>query len=447
MSDWQEAEEHVERAHEHFEAQRWEEAASELRRALALDPHRADWHYNLGLTLEAAGRLGDAADAFASANRLEPGNRQTLVALGVLRLRLDRVRAGVEALEEAASLDSTWPEPQVHLIEGYARLGDLEQAELAYYLALQSSDVDEALANLNMGIALLEADDAARAFGCLERAAEKDPDLPGVHARLAEAVAAQGRRDLARRLYLKELRKRPGDVETLLDLASLLAEMGRLPEAGEKLRRVLELDPKHPDAHFQLAQLASRLRRPQEAARQYRLTLRLDPDHPSARRRLAERLLEMGERQQAVEALREEGARLRGQPEGFGAADLVELGDLMLRTGGGAHAGPVLERAVEADPSDPEAWRLLSVARLEQGEERAGVEAARRAIRLGDERVETTFNLALAAHKRGLDVAALAWLRRSLEIQPDDDAVRRLLTRVRFRLAARALRRLWRRRR
>jgi tetratricopeptide (TPR) repeat protein len=445
MSDWQDAEEHVERAHEHFEAHRWEEAASELRRALALDPYRAEWHYNLGLTLEAAGRVSDAADAFSSANRLEPGNRQTLVALGAMRLRLDRVREAVEALDEAHSIDPAWPEPLVHLIEAHARLGDLEQAELSYYLAIQSPDADEALANLNMGVALLDAGDAPRATACLEQAADRDPDLPGVHARLAEAAATDGRRDVARRLYLKELRRRPGDVDTILDLAHLLLEMGRLPDAGEKLRRALELDPKHPDAHFQLAELALRMRRFSEAALQYRITLRLDPGHPVARRRLAQALLELDEREPASRALRGEMRRLRESPETFGVSDLLELGDLLLATNSAPRAVIVYERAAQADPEDPEAWRRLSVARFEKGERDAGVDAARKAIRLGDTRIETLFNLALAAYESRRDVAALAWLRRALLLEPDDAPCRRLLTRVRLRLAFRALRRLRRR--
>ena len=71
MSDWTEAEKHVERAHEHYEAGRWNDAETELREALALNPYRAEWHFNLGLTLEAAGRFEDAIRAFRDAHELD----------------------------------------------------------------------------------------------------------------------------------------------------------------------------------------------------------------------------------------------------------------------------------------------------------------------------------------------------------------------------------------
>ena len=38
MSDWSEAERHVERAHELFEAGQWRDAEKELREALSLNP-------------------------------------------------------------------------------------------------------------------------------------------------------------------------------------------------------------------------------------------------------------------------------------------------------------------------------------------------------------------------------------------------------------------------
>ncbi|MCA9310693.1 MAG: tetratricopeptide repeat protein, partial [Phycisphaerales bacterium] len=71
MNDWFEAEQHYERAHEFYEAGRWDEAESELRQALALNPYRAEWHFNLALTLEAAGRFEAAIRALEDAHRLD----------------------------------------------------------------------------------------------------------------------------------------------------------------------------------------------------------------------------------------------------------------------------------------------------------------------------------------------------------------------------------------
>ena len=65
MSDWLDAEHHAERAFDLFERGRWAEAESELRRALELNPEQAEWHFNLGLTLEASYSIGSKEAATA----------------------------------------------------------------------------------------------------------------------------------------------------------------------------------------------------------------------------------------------------------------------------------------------------------------------------------------------------------------------------------------------
>ena len=64
MDNWQDAEQHVDKALELYERGRWAEAEHELRQALEIDPDQGDWHFNLGLTLERTGR-----DAFLRARK------------------------------------------------------------------------------------------------------------------------------------------------------------------------------------------------------------------------------------------------------------------------------------------------------------------------------------------------------------------------------------------
>src|SRR4029078_3217836 len=64
MSDWLDAEAHAHKAQEMYQRGRWAEAEAELRKALSLNPDQAEWHYNLGLTLEAAGRARDPLEDY-----------------------------------------------------------------------------------------------------------------------------------------------------------------------------------------------------------------------------------------------------------------------------------------------------------------------------------------------------------------------------------------------
>src|SRR5208282_2263237 len=85
-----------------------------------------------------------------------------------------------------------------------------------------------------------------KAIYCWQKALDLDDHHAQVHLRMAEAYWQKGELEKARQHYVQELRRQPGDTQTLLDLGRLLLEMGRLEEAGEKFRRAIELAPEHP---------------------------------------------------------------------------------------------------------------------------------------------------------------------------------------------------------
>ncbi|MHC4220002.1 MAG: tetratricopeptide repeat protein, partial [Planctomycetota bacterium] len=88
MSNWFDAEEHADRALEMYERGRWAEAEAELRKAIALNPDQPEWHFNLGLTLEASERDAEAMACFERAVELMPGQLDPLLAAGIVSNRL-----------------------------------------------------------------------------------------------------------------------------------------------------------------------------------------------------------------------------------------------------------------------------------------------------------------------------------------------------------------------
>ncbi len=432
MNDWSEAERHVERAHELYEAGRWDDAERELREALALNPYRAEWHFNLGLTLEASGRFPEAVRAFRDAHNLEPDDVLTLMAIATNSLRADQPAEAIQWLDDAQSRAPDRSEPLVHRIEALARLGRHEEAEVAFYQVLQLEG-DHAAAYANIAESLIDRRDFQRAIFCLREAASLDPGLPRVHARLAFAYAETARPERARQLFLRELRDNPGDTDTILDLGCLLVDMNRLAEAGEKFRRVLEIQSDHPEAHFLLADLAYRQHRTDDAITGFRAVLQLDPSHPEVRRRLAELLLRRDGAAEARRLLRQELRRLREKPADFNADDLADLARLLLDVRLPRDAERIYRLIVGLEPDDADAWHGLSVAQFLSGDRPAGVISARRAIRLDSSHVPALHNLALAmVHDREWK-RARAYLKRALAIEPEDVLLRRLAMTLRLR--------------
>ena len=452
MNDWFEAEEHVERARQHFEANRWPEAESELRDAISIDPYRSEWHFNLGLTLEATGRDAEAHRSFLEAYELDSLNEPTLLALGLSSLRLDDPAGSIKWFDEASKLKPDRPDSYVHRIEAYARLNDHEQAEVMFYLAIQLPEADEACAYLNMAESLLDRNLCDRAIWCLRTAAKADPTLQRVHARLAEAHASLGRLDRARQLYLRELRNNPGDVETLLDLGCLLVEMNRLGEAGEKFRRVLELETDNADAHFYLGDLAERQGKSDSAITSHRLVLRLDPAHSPARRRLAGLLASRGDLLDAQRLLQRELRSLDHDAAMFSDADLEEFGSLLLDAQMPNEAIKALKILIDRRPDSARSHHTLAVACLCAGDIRGGLKSCQAALRIDPEYVPAMHNVALALMRDGRWLSARRWVRRARAIDPDDPSLRRLRAKIWMHGASQTVRvirircaRMWRR--
>lgn len=437
MNEWYDAESHEQRARELYEDGRWNEAETELREAIALDPSRPDLHFNLGLTLEAAGRHEEAISAFLDCHELESTDTQVMMCLGINLLRSGKALEAIGWFERVGRLDPAHAECLVQRIQAYASLGDHEQAEVMFYMAQQISPKD-AGAYLNLADSLLTRGLHDKAVWCLREAAAHDPNMPGIHSRLAQGYAATGRLERARQLYLRELRNDPGDIHTLLDLGCLLMDMNRLPDAGEKFRRVLEQEPENPDAHYHLAELAQRQGQTQTALDEFNIVLRLDARFPGAGRRIAAILLTRrgpGDAEEARALLSDEVARFRELPVQFMPRDLSELGQTLLDASMFAEAHDVLAVLTQNLPEDIRALHLHSVALFNLGRRDEGVEVCRRVLKLDPKFVPAMHNVAVAYVLDHQWNKARYWVRQALLVDPDDATLRRL----RFKLRLHAL--------
>ena len=437
MNDWYEAENRVERAHELYEAGRWEEAESLLREALSLNPYHAEWHFNLGLTLDASGRSDEAIASFSKAFELSTGDAQPALMAGSCCLRAERFRDAVTWFERAAEVEPKNVESFVNRIQAYARLGDHEQSEIMFYLA-QQLDADCPDAFVELAESLLDRGLCDKAVWCLREAARIDPDLPRIQARLAEAYARTGRQERARQLYLRELRIDPGDIDTLLDLGELLMDMNRLTEAGEKFRRVLEIEPDNADAHFNLGELGERTHDFTLAASHLDVVVRLDTEYPGARRRLARLVIEHKldrEAPRVRDLLMRDAAALRRDSSAFSADELEELGHLLLDADMAPEAVRVFRRLLELRPNTVRAHHDLSVALFEVGNSAGGMEEARRAVRLDQRFVPAHYNMAFACMQQRQWRRARYWIHQARRIDADDPSLRRLLLMLRLHAA------------
>ncbi|MEL6497948.1 MAG: tetratricopeptide repeat protein [Planctomycetota bacterium] len=435
MNDWQDAERHVERAHELYELGQWDEAESALRQAIEVNPYQAEWHFNLGLTLAAAGRSAAAKVAFERSHDLGDGlELQSCLEISALLLDSDRPEEARPWLEEAVRIDSNSVDAHVQLIDVHALGARHEEAELHFYLAIQL-DPANASAYATLAESLIDRRQLERALWCLQQASKLDAALPRVFARMAYTCSLMGRQERARQLYLREIRQNPGDADSIVDLGRLLIDMHRPVEAGEKLRRALELVPDHLEAHLSLGELALAAGDQAAAARYYQVVAKLDPTYGGVRRRLARVHLGFGSKRDirlARVLARQELADIRREADSAEFEDVHELAELLLELSLAREAEACCALMVASKPSDATGHHLLSVAAFASGRTTAGIAAARHSVRLRPDFIAPMHNLAVAYLRRGEILRAKYWVRHGLEIESEDEGLRRLRAYMRF---------------
>ena len=245
-----------------------DEAITQAREAVRLDPRMAEAHRLLG-SLELAGaekdsaRLDRAIAELSTARQLSPGDPSTGAALA--RALMARGRAA-----EAARILDELPESnaQAGLLrlraEAKARSGQSREAEELYRALIQADPTDrESVAAL---VDLYEDQDRLdQALVLLQELEKKDPENPAIAERIALDLARAGRFDEAEKRARDLAAKRPENHGNLRLLAQVLFEKGDVAGGEKILRGLLSSDPSDDAARRVLASEFLRDRRFQDA--------------------------------------------------------------------------------------------------------------------------------------------------------------------------------------
>ena len=278
------------------------EALEHLRKAIQLNPNLPRIQALLGLCEYQLGQL-DAAHADLSAamgNLPDPKLRKevglTLVEIDTAKQDLPAAAVTIARLQDEAPTD-----PEI-LYASYRIHTDLAgEALLTLSLAApQSGQMQQAIAH-----ELERIRDLPGAIAALRKAIAVDPNLPGIHVELAEALhgsdsqadraqaeheytialeknprelqaavrlgdlhAGRGDLDSAASFYQRALSQQPNNAEAALGLARVYSERNENEKALPLLQQVLTEDPTNILAHFRLSALYRKMHRPDDAKRE-----------------------------------------------------------------------------------------------------------------------------------------------------------------------------------
>lgn len=236
-----------------FKAGRVDDALSDYRESLAINPTWAESNNNLGYTLAQIGRPAEAIPFYEHALQTKPDQLE-------IRNNL------ANALSDVGRLDDAVREYEAVLARAPTHVNALN----------------------GLGVALAMQGHLPEAVAKFERVLRIDPQNAGAHSNLGNAYALMGKPAEAIAHYQLVLAARPDDAQTLNNLANTFAATGRLEEAVAQYRRAIAIMPTNPTAHANLGSALARLGRRDEAIAELREAIRQKPDYAEARARLAE---------------------------------------------------------------------------------------------------------------------------------------------------------------
>jgi tetratricopeptide (TPR) repeat protein len=241
----------------HQAMHRGDDAISDYRKSVAINPAIFESNLNLGLALAAAGKREEATKVLKHAIDLKPASHpeqsreRALLALGELEESNDPA-AGEQAFKQAAQVLPTDPQPHLQLGELYENQNKLDLAKAEYQQALNTSDAGartSALRGLvNIGVEQKQYDEVEKNVRQYLVAAPSDAQA---HLLLGRLLASQGKNDEA----LAELNSAgiADDPAILQQRAQLLAALHRNAEAAPIYKQLVQQNGSDAQLRYQYA--------------------------------------------------------------------------------------------------------------------------------------------------------------------------------------------------
>jgi tetratricopeptide (TPR) repeat protein len=439
-----------------------QQASTEIRAALALDPDNAVSHDSMGVILGEWGQPDAAAAEFREAIRLDARLPEARLHLGLALERTGNTRDARAEYREALRLNPELLEARYGLSSVCASIGDRDGAiamlrfvvkglpqlaDARYNLGLNlwnrykhsaglkhHEDLDEAVDQLKAA-AQLQPREAALHFALGQLLAERQDLAPAVEQLQAALGLATGNPeyayglglvlrlqadfDAAEAQFRAAIRTKPDHALARRALGLILRQKGDFDAAATELRRSIADARDDAQTHHILGTVLLKLNRPAEALDELREATRLDPSLVEARVILAQTLAKTGQRE---DARREQEAIQRVNAENADVGRtlmLLQTGSERAKKGDVEGAIAELREAVALSPSFPEAHYQLGVALQQSDADASEIETAfRRVLQLNPDHALARLQLGRVLAGRGDTGGAMAELREATALAP-----------------------------
>jgi protein O-mannosyl-transferase len=270
---------------------------------------------------------------------------------------------------------------------------------------------DNAVANLNLGMALAERGDIDAAIAQYRRVLAIRPDDAEALSNLGNVLCDRGQFDEAVASCRKAVEAKPGFAMAHNNLGVALVGRGDFDEAISQFREAMELKPDLASAHFNLGLALEHRGQLEPAIAQFRMVTDLTPAAVGGHFCLARAYAARGELDAAVVEYRK---ALDIEPDFLSAH--INLGVVLDRRGEDDEAIVHYRRVLAIDPDYNEAHNNLGLILAKRGEVDAAAAHFRAAMKTRPDYLEARYNLGSLLAGAGRPAEALVQYRAALDL-------------------------------
>ena len=268
LSDAASVDKHYKDATAYHDLGEFEQAISEYRQAIALNPNSPIIYNRLGVAYSELKQYDAALDAYQKALALSPMTAEPHYNMGLVYLKQGKLPRALEAFKRAITLNAAWKDAYTGLGEVYLKQGDLEQAAHAYKQATRLNPYTHPSALLGLGKVYARQERWDDAIAAVEKAIEFQIDNTEAHYQLAQIYIKRGEKKKAASAmaFFKVLRqtdplrkeaeiwvkRHPNDARGYNNLGIVYLARRRPEDAVASYKRAISLAPDLATAHYNL---------------------------------------------------------------------------------------------------------------------------------------------------------------------------------------------------
>lgn len=394
-------------------AGQYEQAIDCYLRALEIQPDFAEAHSNLGGALQAQGRLDEAAHAYRQALAINPAYAMAHFNLGNTLKSQGDLDGAVASYRQALEIVPDDAELHGNLGNALQALGQLDAAAASYRRAVALAP-GYAVAHSNLGATLQDLEQLDEALASHATAVRLDAGNAAFQNGLGLCLTALERQEEALDAFQRAHDSSPADIGICSNLGSTLLGLERKTQALEIYQTLVELDGENALNYNNLGLILVELARLDEAIAMHRKALQLDPGYGKTLLHLADALTAARDFDGAVECQRQ---ALALDPQ---SADLHNrLGIALQKAKCYDEALRVYAKALEFDVGHAVVHSNIGAVLHDQKRHEEALEEYRKAIALDAGFAAAHMNMGIAYRMLGHYDEAIAAFNAAIALKPE----------------------------